>query len=419
MRFLKVFFSDKYYILADQVLVSLLNFGAVFFLSGILKESIFSQFVLIYVYITLAYTVLTAIFSAPILVYATKRWVLTKYSYLATNVLYLFFFSLIICLIEFFFLRRQIPDASFGLFLFVVIGISLVDVLKRFVFSTKTAFLIYAPISSALANLFFFGGIFLFTSKLTIDLILVFYGLSYLTASILLLLSLILFPNKESFGVDYTKVFSFDYTKSIFKTHFRYSKWILLGSVSFWIYTQGIYIYGSILNISDFEIAKTRTIQNLFGVFTILMVAMENYLTPLLVEQSIGNEETISKSTKNIYRKHFKRILLLYVLVIPMMYLIYALKYENSYGDGMVYIVIMWIIQLIAISTKPLAIALKVKEITYPLFLSHLFAALAMLLIGFTVVKLMNNNGLLITMLVSYLIANVVNYIYYNKIFNK
>lgn len=419
MRFLKVFFSDKYYILADQVLVSLLNFGAVFFLSSILKESMFSQFVLLYVYITLAYTVLTAVFSAPILVYATKKWTHTKYSYLTTNVLYLFFFSLIICLIEFFFLRKQIPDTSFGLFLFVVIGISLVDVLKRFVFSTKTAFLIYTPISSALANLIFFGGVFLFKSELTIDLILIFYGLSYLTTSILLLSSLILFPNKESLSVDYAKVFSFDYTRSIFKTHFRYSKWILLGSVSFWIYTQGIYIYGSILNISDFEIAKTRTIQNLFGVFTILMVAMENYLTPLLVEQSIGNEEEITRSTKNIYKKHFKRILLLYVLVIPMMYLVYTLKYESSYGDGMVYIVIMWFIQLIAISTKPLAIALKVKEITYPLFLSHLFAALAMLLIGFIIVKLMTNNGLLLIMLGSYLIANVVNYIYYNKIFNK
>ena len=102
-----------------------------------------------------------------------------------------------------------------------------------------------------------------------------------------------------------------------------------------------------------------------------------------------------------------------------MMYLVYTLKYESSYGDGMVYIVIMWFIQLIAISTKPLAIALKVKEITYPLFLSHLFAALAMLLIGFIIVKLMTNNGLLLIMLGSYLIANVVNYIYYNKIFNK
>src|SRR5690606_27887621 len=102
------FFSDKYYILSDQALVSVMNFGAVFFLSGFLSDTVFSRFVVLFGYITLANTVLTAIFSSPMLVFATKRWSNTQFNYLFSNSILLVVFGFVLALLEFFFLDKQI-----------------------------------------------------------------------------------------------------------------------------------------------------------------------------------------------------------------------------------------------------------------------------------------------------------------------
>src|SRR5690606_5429904 len=147
------------------------------------------------------------------------------------------------------------------------------------------------------------------------------------------------------------------------------------------------------------------------------MVAMENFLTPLFTAKIIFSKDSIRQATENIYKTHLKKTVLIYLLVIPLMWAVYAMYYQESYGNGWAYIIIMWLTQLIAISTKPIAIALKVKEITYPLFLSHLYAALMMLIIGYVAIKFIGDNGLILAMLGAYIVANVTNYIYYNKVF--
>ena len=417
MRLFQTFFSDKYYILSDQALVSVMNFGAVFFLSSFLSENLFSQFVVLFGYITLANTVLTAVFSSPMLVFATKRWSSTQFNYLFSNSVLLIAFGFLLSLIEFFFLDKQISDSPFWLFFLVIVGMSAVDMLKRFIFSTKSTSLIYTPISSVLVNAIFFGGIFLYKKELTLELILIIYVIAYLVS--MLLLTLAFFVLSKSTHVNFKGKTAVDitYNKEIFTTHFHYSKWILLGSVSFWVYTQGIYIYGNVLGVSDFVIAKTRSIQNLFGIFTILMVAMENYLTPLFTAKVVFSEESIPEATENIYKTHLKKTLLIYLLVIPLMWAVYAMYYQDSYGNGWAYIIIMWLTQLIAISTKPIAIALKVKEVTYPLFLSHLYAAIMMLIMGYIAIITIGDHGLIIAMLGAYIIANITNYIYYKKVF--
>jgi hypothetical protein len=88
MRFFQKLFSDKYYILSDQALVSVMNFGAVFFLSGFLSDTIFSRFVVLFGYITLANTVLTAVFSSPMLVLLQKGGVIHSLIIFSQTVFY-------------------------------------------------------------------------------------------------------------------------------------------------------------------------------------------------------------------------------------------------------------------------------------------------------------------------------------------
>src|SRR5690606_19301314 len=213
------------------------------------------------------------------------------------------------------------------------------DMLKRFVFSTKSTSLIYAPISSVLVNLLFFGGIFLYKEQLTLELILLLYALSYLLCMVVVTLAFFVFSKSTQVNFKGKIATDLSYNREIFATHFHYSKWILLGSVSFWVYTQGIYIYGNVLGVSDLVIAKTRSIQNLFGIFTILMVAMENYLTPLFTAKVVFSEESIPEATENIYKTHLKKTLLIYLLVIPLMWAVYAMYYQDSYGNGWAYII--------------------------------------------------------------------------------
>lgn len=416
MRYFQRFFSDKYYILSDQALVSVMNFGAIFFLSGFLSDTIFSRFVVLFGYITLANTVLTAVFSSPMLVFATKRWSSSQFNYLFSNSISLVLLGFLLALLEFFFLDKQISGTSFWLFFLVIVCMSSTDMLKRFIFSTKSTSFIYAPISSLVVNLVFFLGIFWFKNKLTIDVILITYILSYLLSIVVLTLAFFVFSKSTHVDLKSKTAINMTYNKEVFTTHFHYSKWILLGSVSFWVYTQGIYIFGNILGVSDLVIAKTRSIQNLFGIFTILIAAMENYLTPLFTARSLLGE-SISKATENIYKSHLKKVVLIYLLVIPLMYVVYINYYQDMYGSGWAYIIIMWLTQLIAISTKPIAIALKVKEVTYPLFLSHLYAALMMLILGYITISFIGDHGLILAMLGAYIIANITNYIYYKKVF--
>src|SRR5690606_28256818 len=128
-------------------------------------------------------------------------------------------------------------------------------------------------------------------------------------------------------------------------------------------------------------------------------------------------KDSIRRTIGNIYTKHLKRKELVYLLLITRLWAVYPMYYEESYGNGWTYIIIMWLTQLIAITTKPIAIALKVKEITYTLFLSHLYAALMMRIIGYVAIKFIGDNGLILAMLGAYIVANVTNYIYYHKVF--
>src|SRR5690606_190769 len=102
------FYNDKYFILTDQVLTSLMNFGSVLVLSSLLNENIFSKFVVLFSYSTLANTILTTIFSAPILVFGIKKWNAEKFNYLGANIIYFTLFNILFSITFFFFLRIQV-----------------------------------------------------------------------------------------------------------------------------------------------------------------------------------------------------------------------------------------------------------------------------------------------------------------------
>lgn len=417
MNFYRRVFNDKYFILTDQILTSLMNFGSVLVLSSLLNENIFSDFVILYSYSTLANIVLTTIFSAPILVFGIKKWNEEKFNYLAVNIIYFAIFNILFSLIFFVFLRIQLGEIFLSNFLMMNFGMTLIEIFKRFIFSNKVISLVYVPFTSLLMNIVFFVGVFVFKETLDMNTILTIYWVSYVSSS-LVFVALIYFRTSVKKEFSLLRAVNRDFSRTIFLTHFKYAKWVLAGAVSFWVYTQGIYIFGKAIGVSDFTISKLRIIQNLFGIFTILLIAMDNYLTPVFSIKALESEDLIPEVMNDFYKRYTKPIIFIYVMSIPVIYLAYYLLYQDKYGDGMLYIFLVWLTQLIAISTKPISIALKAKEVTYPLFYSHLFAAISMIVFGGVLIVFLNDLGLALTLLLAFIVANFMNYIYFKRVFN-
>jgi len=417
MNFFRRVFNDKYFILADQILTSLMNFGSVLVLSSLLNENIFSDFVILYSYSTLANIVLTTIFSAPILVFGIKKWNEEKFNYLAVNILYFAIFNILFSLIFFVFLRIQLGEIFLSNFLMMNFGMTLIEIFKRFIFSNKVISLVFVPFSSLLMNIVFFGGVFVFRETLDMNTILTIYWVSYVSSS-LVFVALIYFITSVKKEFSLLRAVNRDFSRTIFLTHFKYAKWVLAGAVSFWVYTQGIYIFGKAIGVSDFTISKLRIIQNLFGIFTILLIAMDNYLTPVFSIKALESEDLIPVVMSDFYKRYTKPLIFIYVMSIPVIYLAYYLLYQDKYGGGILYIFLVWLTQLIAISTKPISIALKAKEVTYPLFFSHLFAAISMIVFGGVLIVFLNDLGLVLTLLLAFIVANFMNYIYFKRVFN-
>ena len=413
---LKKAFTDKYYILADQILTSLMNFGSIFLLSNFLDASVFSEFVVLYSYITLNNVFLLTVFSTPILVFAVKKWADSHWMYFIYVLIFFLILGTLLTSFEYIFLQMQIKNVGYIHFLLMAIGLSIMDLIKRYIFSNKVIPLIITPISSLITCLIFFGAIFLFRHQLNLNLILFIYIISCWTSFAIMFTLVVISSHIKQHKFNLTSL-NCKTGKAIFSTHYHYSKWVLAGSVSFWAYSQGIYIFGNLMGISDAIISKTRTIQNLFGVFTIIFATLENYLTPIYAKKAMISERLIPKITHEFYQRNSLKFTIFSLLTIPIMYLVYYIFYHQKFGDGLIFILILWATQFIAISTKPISIALKAKEVTYPLFFSHLYGALAILIPGGIFIAISETWGFICTILVSYIVANFANYIYYKKIF--
>lgn len=416
MILLKKFLNDKYFILTDQIFTSLLNFGSVFFLSKFLHESIFSNFVVLYSYALLNHTFLITVFSAPILIFAVKRWQNSSFSYLLFLLFSLSLFCLLISVIEFQFFSKQVPGIHFYGFLLMVLGLSLVDLVKRYVFTTKVVPVYFVVVGSIVMNLIFFAGMFSFRHSLDINRIFMLYWVSFLVAFLIMFVSILFSPEVRQQRFKISQI-TFSFGKDILFTHYHYSKWVLAGSLSFWVYSQGIYIFGDYLGVSDIVISKTRTVQNLFGLFTVIFAAMENYLTPIFAKNAMISEKIIPIETLGFYKRNYKRFILVSLLIFVAMAIVYQLIYFEKYGQAILYLLLMWLTQVISVSFKPLSIALKAKEVTYPLFYSHLFGAVVMLLLGGVLITTFGELGLLCTLFISYIVANFANLYYYKKVF--
>lgn len=378
LNFAKVL-NNKYLVFMDQVLLSAINFGSILVLSKIASIAVFGSFVVIYSYGLFIFTFSSLLISGPILVFLAKKWEKKAGEYLTSSLFINLFINFLLSGICFFFLKNQIENLPYYLFFILPFGMTFFDIVKKFTFSTRNVPVKYALISTLIVTLLFFGQLFFYMDSLRLENILIIYWVSFFTGSVFLLT--MIFSEKtirESISFSLARIF--DFGKEVWRTHFHYAKWIVLGGIAFWGYSQGIYILAEFYGVDDFTIGKVRTVQNLLGVFSILLIAMENQFTPILA-RNIGEKGILGLRALmgRAFKENYWKIGGLFLLAIPIGLFFYESLYGEKYGVGFVMFLIFWLVQLVLVIVKPLSIFLKSVESTKPFFISHALAAISIL----------------------------------------
>lgn len=419
LAFLKKKLADpKLFIFLDQAFYALFNFGSIFLLSKLAAVEVFGSYVIFLTYINFVFIFSTFLLSAPILVLLSKKSKAEHGFYLSsllgTNVLANLFLSSI-C---FYLMRLQGIEIDYLYIFATPFLMSLFDIFKKFLFSSFQVALKHAAISTILLNLVFFSGIFLIMEKLTLTNILIVYAIAFLIGNSYLLVILLV---KKIFGENPLKNKSIAKTEyfNILKQHYHYSKWIILGGVAFWGYSQGLFIFSKSLEVSDFGISKVRTTQNILGVINIFIISVDNYYIPYFSKYIKENPDLgLNKLVQKIYTKNYKKVLLLIFGAFVFALVAYQFLYEEKYGAGLSFIIVFTLIQLLLFFIRPLIISLKAREVTYPFFLAHMGAVIAMLIFGYFAIGAYGYNAMPLTFLISYITFSLILvYFYYRKVY--
>jgi len=408
---LKTLLEDKFLILTDQALSSLLNFGSVFLLSKLASVFVFGNFVLAYSYANLIFIFATYFISAPVLVFLPKKWSTDSAKYLVSLLIFNILIIVGISCIGYFILNFQVENVSLLLFLGINSGMIFNDLFKKFIFAGRKISFIYNVVASFCLVFTFFVLVLIYRDSLTINKILLIYTLSFSLSNIILFVSIIKYRllTAHSFQINLS------FGKGIVKDHFHYSKWIIAGGILFWSYSQGIFILGDILGIDELGIGKVRTIQNLLGLFTILVLSMENYYIPLFSSKA----DELPTPVNDFYKKFKYPFFFIFIISLPVLFYAYEWVYAEKYGSGFWILLIIWVSQIITVYLKPLSMGLKAKEITYPLYITHVAAIIILLTFGVLFIYLWNNIGLALAILAAFLSSNLVLVYFYNKSFRQ
>ena len=421
LDFLKKKYSGgQLFIFFDQAFYALFNFGSIFLLSKLASVEVFGTYVIFLSYINVVFIFSTFFLSAPSLVLLPKKNEVRHGFYLGSLLIGNFLVNLILAGLCFWLMRFQEIYVRPEYVLLAPFLMSMFDIFKKFLFGSFKIALKHAAISSIILNLVFFAGMFFYRNNLGLDQILSLYIAAFSIANLYLVF--ILFLSKIWSPSSSTDVWNAkkDFLK-IMSEHYSYSKWIILGGVAFWGYSQGIFIFSKSLAISDFGISKVRTAQNLLGILNIIIISADNYYLPHFSKYIKGKAHIeMKRLVEEIYVKLYKKIFLLVFGAFFFALLFYNLFYGEKYGPGLFLLLIFATIQLLLFFVRPLVIALKSIENTRPFFLAHSVAVIVMFVFGYFAIGRYGHNAMAMTFLMSYLsFSAVVFYFYHQKVHKK
>ncbi len=406
--------ENRFLMLYDQAFFSLFNFASIFLLSKIANVEVFSAFVIFQSYIFFIFIFCTFLLSAPSLVLLNKYWSNKKESYVSLLLCTNLIVSAILALACYLFLKEQNISISYIYVFSIPFLMSSFDVIKKYFFASFSIKLYHTIISSILLNIVFFIGVYLYQDQLSLNIIVLVYGIAYAIAVGYLGMVLVIkgvFTFKSLQAIKHT-----NFVKEVLGKHYSYSKWIIIGGIAYWGYSQGLYIFSKELMVSDFGISKVKTSHNILGMVNIFIISIENYYTPYFSKKINENsDQTVRTLVKSLYAKNTVYVLLLMAIVFLFAIFFYNFLYEVKYGNGLLLITLFTLAQLAMFLVRPISIALKSLEITAPFFYAHLIALTSMLSVGYFAIKNYGYTGVALTYFMTIIVFVSVVYYFYSK----
>lgn len=386
-------------LLAEQAAISFFQFGLIFVLSKVLHPEVFSQYIVVNSVVILCFLAIQTIITNPSLILSQTKWVDSYSRYFNATLLTTVSLALIIGLP---FLASNFTSLNVRLnALFCLISISVYDAIrKRFLYENKNIGLLFVVSSTSVTLTLLM--LFLY-STLTISYVFFFQGLFFLFSSAVLM-------NKISI-IKHIKIFvSARFYSKFLKEHYRFSRFLFLGVVFYWGYTSGLYIFLYGILAAD-EITQLKSAQNLSGIFSVLLVYIDNRYS-----SDLSRRVELGENTKNqvlmLIKKNAKQTIFISIVSLLAMVFLYQKFYYDSYGSGLFLLIIFFAQQQALLYSKPFTVALKAHKKTAPFLIAHIFSSI---LAGvFTIIFVFNQTTAAAAFMFSSILFAILIYYYWH-----
>ena len=406
---------NKLIAIAEQGIISSLNFGSILLLSSILSAEVFTKFIVIFSIASFVFIISSCFIATPLMIFLPKHWIGKEKLYLFNILIINFALSSLLLLISIL-IYSFFKDIFFDLNVIIFISLwSSYEALRKFYYTINISRkrLLFSSLSLFFVFFTFLFFKYFFYEEITLVTVFAAYSISYAIAFFLA------FTPFYSIKHRFTKI-DFNIIITLLNSHYNFSKWLVLGSFAFWIYTQGYYLI-AVEFLLDKQISKVRTIQNILGIFSVLALVIENIFTIDASNYFLKfKEKGLVIFVNNFFQKAKKYLLIIFFLMLIFAFIIYNYFYESKYGESKGLILIFAISQLLLLALKPLVLVLRVKEFTLPFTVSHVLAALAVSTLGVLSIIQFSALGMALGFLMSSLVFCLTLYLYYRKnILNK
>jgi O-antigen/teichoic acid export membrane protein len=395
-----LFFGHTPLVLADQAMVSGVNFLVGILLARLLGVAGYGRFVLAFSAVLFLNSIQMALILSPMMVIGAKKDQNEKAAYFGAvfmQQICFVFFSILLILGGGFILVQLVPKWQVGNLLLplaaAAVGFQTQEFFRRYCFTQ-----IQARAAIMIDGIYYGGQILilaLIASYGKLTPVVALWGIAG-AASIAILAGLVGIRGKLAFDVP---VF-----KNTVKQHWDFGKWLGGSAVLQWFSGQ-LFIYVSAACLSAAAAGAIKAAQNIVGITHILFLGMENFV-PIKASRiyHINGNKALKQYLKKValWGGAATGTICLIAAIAPRLWM--ELLYGASYIE---YAYIVWWyagIYMLIFFSRPLTAGLKAIEHTRPTFTAYIVSSLFSVATAVTLVRLYNIEGALFGILCTQMI---------------
>lgn len=377
----------------EQILIALLNFGIVIATGRLLSPALFAVFVVIMSSLTLGFGLVGALVSSPVLVLYRKRYHTMARDYLGkleiTNVAV----SLVVgsvCLGISYLVEKRVTPLDFLASLFMLTTWSSYELRRKIAYAisqTRTLFVCSAGVLLTAITLI---SAMVLTHRSSVATLLLCLSFSYLAG--IVLFRFLAPPQDNAEKVEFA---------TLLHDHWIFSRSLFSGLLLYWLASQGYFLVAAGI-LSDATLGGVRTVQNIAGMITTVLLMFENQATPIaatIAQQ--GGDSAIRTWVQGLFRKGALPFFAFVSMTAIAAFIAHHFIYRKTYADYSWLAFIFAFHQFLLGLNRPYAVGLKAIEKTTPIFWGHCAGAGLMVVGSWLLISYLGALGVAVGFIIS------------------